>query len=67
MHHLINERKVLLALCYIGLGVFVLTEMDLFARPVQVSEKGLAILLLAIVLFLSGFVLVTKAIRKVQG
>lgn len=64
MTHLVNERKVLLAVCLISLGVLILTQIKLFAAPVVVSEKGLGLLLLVVVLLVSGFVLVAKAIRK---
>lgn len=65
MAHLVNERKVLLAVCFIGLGVLILSQTKLFAAPVVVSEKGLGLLLLVVVLLVSGFVLFAKAIRKV--
>ena len=65
MLHLVNERKALWALCFIGFGILALTEIKLFAAPVMVSEKGLGLLLLALVLLVSGFVLIAKAIRKV--
>ena len=65
MPHLINERKLLLAVCLIGLGVLILSRTKLFAAPVVVSEKGLGLLLLVVVLVVSGFVLIGKAIRKV--
>lgn len=65
MPHLVNERKALLALCLIGLGTLVLTQLKLFAAPVLVSEKGLGLLLLSGVLLVSGAVLAAKAIRSV--
>lgn len=65
MPHLVNERKALLALCLIGLGILVLTQIKLFAAPVLVFEKGLGLLLLAMALLISGSVLVVKAIRRV--
>lgn len=64
MASLVNERKVLMAICLISLGVLILTQIKLFAAPVVVSEKGLGLLLLVVVLLVSGFVLVAKAIRK---
>ena len=66
MSHLVNERKALLALCLIGLGLLVLTQIKLFIKPVLASEKGMGLLLLAIVLLVSGTVLATKAIRRIQ-
>lgn len=65
MPHLVNERKAMLAISFISLAILTLTQVKLFAAPVLVSEKGLGLLLLAIVLLASGFVLVTKAIRRV--
>lgn len=65
MQHLINERKALLALVLISLGALLLIQTKLFAVPVLVSEKGLALLLLALVLFIGGAVAAAKAIRKV--
>jgi hypothetical protein len=66
MRHVINERKVFLAICFIGLGILLLTQLKLFAAPVVVSEKGLGLLLLAMVFLVSGSVLVAKAIRRIQ-
>jgi hypothetical protein len=65
MPHLVNERKGFLAICFISLAIYTLTRIKLFATPVLVSEKGLALLILAIVLLISGFVLVAKAIQRV--
>lgn len=65
MSHLVNERKGLLALCLISLGIFLLSQSKLFAAPVLVSEKGLGLLLLSVVLMVSGSVLVAKAIHRV--
>ena len=65
MPHLLHERKAFLALCCIGLGILVLTQVKLFGTPVLVSEKGLGLLLLSMVLLVSGSVLVAKAIRRV--
>jgi hypothetical protein len=65
MQHLINERKALLALVLISLGALLLIQIKLFAVSVLVSEKGLALLLLALVLFIGGAVTAAKAIRKV--
>jgi hypothetical protein len=65
MPHLVNERKGSLAICIISLAIYTFTQIKLFATPVLVSEKGLALLILAIVLLISGFVLVAKAIQRV--
>jgi hypothetical protein len=65
MPHLVNERKALLAFCFISLAILTLTQIQLFATPVRVSEKGLGLLLLAMVLLASGMVLGAKAIRRV--
>ena len=64
MPHLVNERKVLLAVCLISLGVLILTQIKLFTAPVVISEKGLGLLFMVVVLLVCGFVLVAKAIRK---
>lgn len=65
MPHLVNERKALLAIGFISLAILILTQINLFAAPVLVSEKGLGLLLLSMILLTSGFVLVAKAIRRV--
>jgi drug/metabolite transporter (DMT)-like permease len=65
MPHLINEKKAFLAICFISVAILMLAQIKLFAAPVLDSEKGLGLLLLAIILLASGFVLVTKAIRRV--
>lgn len=65
MPHLVNETKALLAICFISLSILTLTQIKLFAAPVLVSEKGLGLLLLAMMLLACGMVLVAKAIRRV--
>ncbi len=65
MPHLVNERKALFAICLISLAIFTLNQIKLFAAPILVSEKGLGLLLLAMMLLASGIVLVAKAIRRV--
>lgn len=65
MPHLVNERKALWAICFIGLGMLVLARVKLFPAPVLVSEKSLGLLLLAIVLVIGGSVLAIQAVRKV--
>lgn len=65
MPHLVNERKALLAVCFISLAIFSITQIKLVAAPVLVSEKGLGLLFLSMVLLVSGSVLVAKAIRGV--
>jgi hypothetical protein len=65
MPHLVNEKKALLAIGFISLAILILTRVKLFAAPVLVSEKGLGLLLLAMVLLAGGFVLAAKGIRRV--
>jgi len=64
MRHLVNERKAILAICFIACGILVLTQVKLFAAPVLVSEKSLGLLLLALVLLTSGCLLIAKAIQR---
>ena len=64
MRHLVNERKALLALCLLGLGLLVLSQIKLFIKPVLASEKGMGLLAVAMVLLISGTVLAAKAIRR---
>lgn len=65
MRYFVSEKKMLLALLLIGAGIVLLTQMTLFAMPVVISEKGLLLGALALVLFISGFIQAAKGIRKV--
>ena len=65
MRYLVSEKKLLLALLFIGLGIFLLIQTTLFAAPVLLSEKGLLLTALAVALFVLGFLQGTKAIRRV--
>jgi hypothetical protein len=65
MRYLVSEKKMLLAFLFIGVGIFLLTQLTLFATPVHISEKGLLMGALALSLFVIGFIVVAKAIRQV--
>jgi uncharacterized membrane protein YiaA len=65
MRYLVSEKKMLLALLFIGVGIFLLAQLTLFAAPVHLSEKGLLLGILALCLFVIGFILAAKAIRQV--
>jgi hypothetical protein len=66
MPHRVNERRVLLGLASISLAVFLFAKAKLFPAPVLVSEKGLGLLFLALLLLVGGFLLVTKAVKKAE-
>ncbi len=65
MQHSVNERKGLLALAFIVLAIFVFAQAKLFSAPVLVSENGLGLLVLSVVLVVIGSVFATKSIRRV--
>jgi hypothetical protein len=65
MPHFVNEKKALLALALISLGILILTQTKLFAAPIIISEKGLGLLLLSMALLIIGSRLIAKAIRRV--
>ena len=65
MPYLVHEKKALLALCFIGLGIWVLTQIKLLAAPVRISEKAIGLLLLAIILLGMGAVQIIRALRRI--
>lgn len=64
MRHLVSERKLLIAALFICLGMLVLSQVMLFASPVLVSEKDLALLLVAVVLLIIGVKQVIKTVKR---
>jgi hypothetical protein len=62
----VNERRIFLGLALISLAVFLVAKVRLSPTSVLISEKGLGLLFLALLLLVSGFLLVTKAIRKAE-
>jgi hypothetical protein len=62
----INERRILLGLALISLAVFLFAKARLYPTYLLISEKGLGLLFLALLLLVSGFLLVTKAIKKAE-
>lgn len=62
---MISERKLLLAAALICIGLLLFSQVTLFSDPVPISEKGLAFLLLAIVLLTIGVVQVIKTVRRI--
>jgi hypothetical protein len=65
MRHLVSERMIGLAVLIFVIGIFLVSQAFLFARPVLVSEKGLLLLILGIGLILSGVFVAVRSIRKV--
>ena len=66
MPRLVNEKKGLLALVLFSLGIFIFYRTELFAAPVRISEKGLGGIILSILLLVTGILVITRAIRKVE-
>jgi hypothetical protein len=62
----VNERRIFLGLALISLAVFLVAKVRLSPTSVLISEKGLGLLFLALLLLVSGFLLVTKAISKAE-
>lgn len=65
MRHLVSERKLLLAAVLISIGLLLFSQVTLISDPVLVSEKGLALLLLSIVLLTIGVVQVVKTVTRI--
>ncbi len=65
MRYLVSERKALLAVFFICIGIILFSQASLFSTPVLLSEKALLQIVLALVLFVNGVIQASKAIRKV--
>jgi hypothetical protein len=66
MRHLISERMIGLAVLICVIGVILISQAFLFARPVLVSEKGLLLLIVAIGLIVSNVFVAVRSVRKVS-
>lgn len=64
MQHLFPERKLFLAAILICLGMLCLSQVMLFSAQVFVSEKDLALFVLALALLWIGVAQVIKAVRR---
>ena len=65
MRHMVSERKLLLAAVLISIGLLLFSQVTLISDPLLVSEKGLALLVLALILLTVGVVQVVKTVTRI--
>jgi len=62
---MVSERKLLLAAVLISIGLLLFSQVTLISDPLLVSEKGLALLVLALILLTVGVVQVVKTVTRI--
>jgi hypothetical protein len=65
MRHLVPEKIIGLAVLTFVIGVILVSQTSLFARPVLVSEKGILLLMVGIGLIVSSVFVAVRSVRKV--